>query len=45
LVIEHHAKDEIPGSSGCLARVRARRYGETMVSTYELAKSAAEESD
>ena len=43
VVIEHHAKDEIPERSGRLARVRGRRYGETMVSTYQVAESAAEE--
>lgn len=43
VVIEHHAKDEIPERSGRLARVRVRRYGETMVSTYEVAESGAEE--
>lgn len=44
MVLEHHAKDEVPESSGCLARMRARQYGETMVSTYQVADvSAAEE--
>lgn len=44
VVIEHHAKDAVPESTGRLARVRARRYGETMVSTYQVADpSAAEE--
>jgi 16S rRNA (guanine966-N2)-methyltransferase len=43
VVIEHHAKDDIPERSGRLARVRVRRYGETMVSTYQVAESAAEE--
>jgi 16S rRNA (guanine966-N2)-methyltransferase len=35
VVLEHHAKDGVPESAGGLARVRTRRYGETMVSTYE----------
>lgn len=43
VVLEHHAKDEVPESSGCLARVRARRYGETMVSTYQVADASAVE--
>jgi 16S rRNA (guanine966-N2)-methyltransferase len=43
LVLEHHAKDEVPDSSGRLARVRARRYGETMVSTYLVAETSAAE--
>jgi 16S rRNA (guanine966-N2)-methyltransferase len=44
VVIEHHAKDEVPESSGRLARVSARRYGETMLSMYRVAEvSAAEE--
>jgi 16S rRNA (guanine966-N2)-methyltransferase len=43
VVLEHHAKDEVPESSGRLARVRARRYGETMVSTYQVADASAAE--
>jgi 16S rRNA (guanine966-N2)-methyltransferase len=43
LVLEHHAKDEVPDSSGRLARVRARRYGETMVSTYQVAETSVAE--
>jgi 16S rRNA G966 N2-methylase RsmD len=43
LVIEHHAKDEVPERSGPLVRTRARRYGETMVSSYAAVRSAAEE--
>ncbi len=44
VVVEHHAKDEVPESSGCLARIRTRRYGETTLSTYQAAEpSAAEE--
>lgn len=33
-VVEHHAKDELPERIGGLTRTRARRYGETMVTTY-----------
>jgi 16S rRNA (guanine(966)-N(2))-methyltransferase RsmD len=36
LVIEHHAKDELPERAGGLARVRSRQYGETVVSTYRI---------
>jgi 16S rRNA (guanine966-N2)-methyltransferase len=43
VVLEHHAKDEVPESSGCLARVRARQYGETKVSTYQVADASATE--
>ena len=43
LVLEHHAKDEVPESSGRLVRVRARRYGETTVSTYQVADASAAE--
>jgi 16S rRNA (guanine966-N2)-methyltransferase len=43
LVLEHHAKDEVPESSGRLARARARRYGETMVSTYQVVDASAAE--
>jgi len=43
VVLEHHAKDEVPESNGRLARVRARRYGETMVSTYQVAEASAAE--
>lgn len=43
VVFEHHAKDELPESSGRLARVRARRYGETTLSTYQVAEDSAGE--
>jgi 16S rRNA (guanine966-N2)-methyltransferase len=43
MVLEHHAKDEVPESSGRLVRVRARRCGETMVSTYQVADASAVE--
>ncbi len=46
VVLEHHAKDEVPEASGGLARVRQRRYGETTVSIYQVAaRPAAEESE
>ena len=35
VVVEHHAKDELPDRCGHLARTRSRRYGETVVSTYQ----------
>lgn len=34
VVVEHHAKDELPETVGRLAQSRSRRYGETAVSTY-----------
>jgi len=34
VVVEHHAKDLLPEEMGCLTRVRQRRYGETVVSTF-----------
>jgi 16S rRNA G966 N2-methylase RsmD len=37
VVIEHHAKDDLPGHSGSLALARTRRYGETVVATYVVA--------
>ena len=43
VVLEHHAKDEVPESGGRLARVGTRRYGETMVSTYQAADASAAE--
>jgi 16S rRNA (guanine(966)-N(2))-methyltransferase RsmD len=41
VVVEHHAKDEMPERAGALVRIRERRYGETMVTTYR--SVAAEE--
>jgi 16S rRNA (guanine966-N2)-methyltransferase len=43
VVIEHHAKDELPETSGALARVRLRRYGETVVSSYQAAEEQRRE--
>lgn len=37
VVFEHHAKDELPEHSGDLTLARARRYGETTVTTYHVA--------
>ena len=37
MVLEHHAKDEIPESAGALAQVRRRMYGETIVTTFMVA--------
>lgn len=34
VVLEHHAKDEIPERAGSLARLRQRGYGETVVTTF-----------
>src|SRR5262249_12820015 len=34
LVLETHAKDEVPAAAGELLRERDRRYGETMVHVY-----------
>ena len=34
VVLEHHGKDQVPERCGTLARVRERRYGETVVSVY-----------
>jgi 16S rRNA (guanine966-N2)-methyltransferase len=40
VVAEHHHRDALPEQAGSLRRVRQRRYGETMVSTYEVAPEA-----
>jgi 16S rRNA (guanine966-N2)-methyltransferase len=34
VVLEHHARDDVPPECGALRRVREQRYGETQVSTY-----------
>jgi len=34
VVLETHAKDDVPATSGVLVRERDRRYGETMVHVY-----------
>jgi 16S rRNA (guanine966-N2)-methyltransferase len=47
VVLEHHAKDEVPERAGSLACLRRRAYGETVVSTYgaqEQPPSSEEES-
>ena len=46
VVVEHHAKDDVPERAGRLLRSRSRRYGETTVSTYQMSpepSSAGEE--
>ena len=43
LVVEHHAKDSLPGEAGRLRRVRERSYGETVVSTYRMQAQGHEE--
>ncbi len=35
VVIEHHAKDDLPERAGRLACTRRRRHGQTVVSTYQ----------
>lgn len=37
VVVEHHAKDQVPERAGALRRARERQYGETMVTTYGVA--------
>jgi 16S rRNA (guanine966-N2)-methyltransferase len=34
IVVEHHGRDLLPRDTGRIERVRERRYGETVVSTY-----------
>ena len=41
VVTEHHHRDALPARAGALTRVRERRYGETAVSTYEVAPASA----
>jgi 16S rRNA (guanine966-N2)-methyltransferase len=41
VVLETHAKDDVPASEGVLVRERDRRYGETMVHVYTAGASAA----
>ena len=43
VVVEHHRRDELPERAGSLRRTRERRYGETVVSTYEAAPEPAPE--
>ena len=42
VVVEHHAKDALAATIGCLERARERRYGETMVTTYRCLAAAEE---
>lgn len=37
VVVEHHAKDDVPERAGQLRRARGRQYGETMVTLYRVA--------
>src|SRR5437762_2203318 len=37
VVVETHAKDDVPAASGVLVRERDRRYGETVVHMYRVA--------
>lgn len=41
VVAEHHHRDGLPERAGSLRRQRERRYGETVVSTYEVAPEQA----
>ena len=41
VVVEHHAKDELPERAGGLALLKQRRYGETVVSTYQATAAGA----
>ena len=41
VVLETHAKDEVPAAAGVLVRERDRRYGETMVHVYRAGGVAA----
>lgn len=45
VVIERHAKDDVPSRSGALALVRERRYGETTVNLYEAGAGPPREAD
>jgi 16S rRNA (guanine966-N2)-methyltransferase len=41
VMVEHHAKDQLPEASGALALGRVRRYGETVVSGYQVVAAAS----
>ncbi len=43
VVVEHHAKDDVPQRAGQLERARERQYGETMVTTYRIAGSPGDQ--
>jgi len=34
VVLEHHAKDDVPEATGRLGRIETRRYGETQITFY-----------
>ncbi|MBI1799534.1 MAG: 16S rRNA (guanine(966)-N(2))-methyltransferase RsmD [Candidatus Eisenbacteria bacterium] len=40
VVLEHHARDDVPDRCGALVRVREKRYGETRISTYRRGDSS-----
>ena len=42
VVVEHHAKDDLPERPPGFLRVRQRRYGETVVSTYAIETTSVE---
>src|SRR5262249_20134103 len=41
VVVEHHRKDQLPERIGALLRLRERHYGETAVTSYEVAPEDA----
>ncbi len=41
VIVEHHHRDGLPECAGELRRARQRRYGETVLSTYEVAPERA----
>jgi 16S rRNA (guanine(966)-N(2))-methyltransferase RsmD len=41
VVLERHAKDEVPEVAGRLSRTRERRYGETVVDVFEVGQQEA----
>jgi len=43
VVIEHHAKDDVPERAGDLRRDRVRKYGETVVTTYRNVEATDDE--
>lgn len=45
VVVEHHAKDDLPERSGRLTRARVRRHGETAISTYRATARDASRED
>jgi 16S rRNA (guanine(966)-N(2))-methyltransferase RsmD len=41
VVLEHHAKDDVPAAAGGLLRAGERRYGETMITFYTRAEGTS----